>query len=214
MAMKDLFRRGGKEKKNMNKEHVKQEAPPAGANDGSNDTPDRDTTDSATAGQDETSSNGDPVSIEGELDILRTEHQALHDKHLRLFAEFDNFRKRTAKEKLEMLQFAGENTLKAVLPILDDMARAIASNESAKDITPVKEGLKLIHQKLQNLLGSQGLKRMEVKKGDPFDTDKHEAITKIPAESDQLKGAVMDVVEEGYLLHDKVIRYARVVVGE
>lgn len=153
-------------------------------------------------------------TLEGELDILRTEHQALHDKHLRLFAEFDNFRKRTAKERLELIQFAGENTLQAILPVLDDMSRAIANNESSDDIEAVKEGMKLIHQKFQHILRSQGLKPMEVKKGDPFDTDKHEAITKAPAGNEELKGAIIDVVESGYTLHDKVIRYAKVVVGE
>ncbi len=153
-------------------------------------------------------------TLEGELDILRTEHQALHDKHLRLYAEFDNFRKRTAKERLDLLQFAGENTLQAVLPVLDDMSRAITNNEKASDIEAVKEGMKLIHQKLHHILVAQGLKQIHVKKGDPFDTDKHEAITKAPAESEKLKGTVIDVVESGYTLHDKVIRYAKVVVGE
>ncbi len=154
------------------------------------------------------------IDAEAELDILRTEHQALHDKHLRLFAEFDNFRKRTARERIELLQHAGESTLKAILPVLDDMARAIANNEAVQEATPIKEGMQLIHQKMLHVLGSQGLKPMEVKKGDAFDTDRHEAITQAPAETPELKGAVIDVVENGYTLHDKVIRFAKVVVGE
>lgn len=152
--------------------------------------------------------------LEGELDILRTEHQALHDKHLRLFAEFDNFRKRTARERIDLLQHAGEGTLKAILPVLDDMGRAVVNNENVSDVAAIKEGLKLIHQKMLHVLASQGLKPLEVKKGDPFDTDKHEAITKAPAGSPELKGAVIDVVENGYTLHEKVIRFAKVVVGE
>lgn len=156
----------------------------------------------------------EPSTLEGELDILRTEHQALHDKHLRLYAEFDNFRKRTAKERLDLIQFAGENTLQAVLPVLDDMGRAITSNEKAEDINVVREGIKLIHQKLHHILVSQGLKQMNVKKGDAFNTDMHEAVTKAPAENEKLKGAVIDVIENGYTLHDKVVRYAKVVVGE
>jgi molecular chaperone GrpE len=204
--MKNPFRRSGKEKKTMENEQVN---PGEGIN-GINDAPvqeqeSTDTTDSAAE---------QPVSLEGELDILRTEHQALHDKHLRLFAEFDNYRKRTSKERLDLIQFAGENTLKAILPVLDDLGRAIINNENASDLQAVKEGIRLIHQKMQHLLTTQGLKTMEVKKGDPFDTDKHEAITKAPAGEDALKGAVIDVVEAGYMLHDKVIRYAKVVVGE
>ena len=158
--------------------------------------------------------NGAEALLQGELDALRTEHQALHDKHVRLFAEFDNFRKRTAKEKLELMQFAGENTLNAVLPVMDDLDRAVANNDRVHDIDAVKEGFKLIQQKLVHILASQGLKAMPDAKGMAFDTDRHEAITKAPAPSDELKGKVIDVVENGYTLHDKVIRYAKVVVGE
>jgi molecular chaperone GrpE len=153
-------------------------------------------------------------TLKAELDILRVEHQAVHDKHIRLFAEFDNFRKRTAKEKLEMLQFAGENALKAVLPILDDMDRAVANNETLEDIVAMRDGFKLIQQKFQHIMASQGLKVIPDAKGEVFDTDRHEAITKAPAPSPELIGKVIDVVEKGYTLHDKVIRYAKVVVGE
>jgi molecular chaperone GrpE len=149
-----------------------------------------------------------------QLDAALSEAAELKDRWLRLNAEFDNFRKRTAKEKLEMLQFAGENSLKNMLPVVDDMERAIANNANTSDIAVVREGFHLIHSKLLHILGSQGVKVMENVKGQPFDVDKHEAITKAPAPSDELKGKVIDVVESGYTLHDKVIRYAKVVVGE
>ncbi len=208
--MKNPFRRNAKEKMNMDKEQVKR-MEGSGQESGSAALP-KDQTDMPDSATDGTGT--DPNNLEGELDILRTEHQALHDKHLRLFAEFDNFRKRTARERIEMLQFAGENVLKAILPVLDDMDRAIKNNESSTDVQAVKEGVKLIHQKLQHALTAQGLKAMNVQKGERFDTDKHEAITKAPAGEDALKGAVVDVVEDGYLLQGKVIRYAKVVVGE
>jgi molecular chaperone GrpE len=207
--MRNPFRRSGKEKKTMNNENVKHDDSAEGPQMHAQEAESTDTSASATE-----PTGNDISTLEGELDILRTEHQALHDKHLRLFAEFDNFRKRTAKERLELVQFAGENILQAVLPVLDDMDRAIANNEQSKDIASVKEGMKLIHQKFQHILNSQGLKPINVKKGDAFDTDKHEAITKAPAENEKLKGAVIDVVETGYMLNDKVIRYAKVVVGE
>ncbi len=206
--MKNPFRRSGKEKKIMENEKVKNEeaatAKHADLNTDQAESPDT----SASPAED------GEHNLEAELDILRTEHEALHDKHVRLYADFDNFRKRTARERLDLIQFAGENTLKAVLPVLDDLDRAIKNNETLSDPAAMKEGIKLIQQKLQHQLATQGLKRMQVKKGDAFDTDKHEAITKAPAESDKLKGAVIDVIEDGYLLQEKVIRYAKVVVGE
>lgn len=153
-------------------------------------------------------------TLKAELDLLRAEHQAIHDKHIRLFAEFDNFRKRTAKERLELMQYAGENTLNAVLPVLDDMDRAIANNDKVDDINAIREGFKLIHQKMMHVLAAQGLKPMPDARGEAFDTDRHEAITKAPAPAPDLKGKVADVIEKGYTLHDKVIRYAKVVVGE
>lgn len=156
---------------------------------------------------------GDPVR-DTEVERLTNELAALNDKHLRLFAEFDNFRKRTAKERIDMLQFAGENTLKNMLPVLDDMERAIQNNERSNDLATVKQGFALIHAKLVSILGSQGVKPMGDLKGQPLNVDLHEAITKAPAPSDDLKGKVIDVVENGYTLHDKVIRYAKVVVGE
>lgn len=148
-----------------------------------------------------------------EVERLKSEVAALNDKHLRLYAEFDNFRKRTAKERMDLIQFAGENTLKNMLPVLDDMERAIQVNETAEDLAIVKQGFALIHAKLVSILGSQGVKPMGDLKGQPLDVDRHEAITQAPAPSAELKGKVIDVIENGYTLHDKVIRYAKVVVG-
>lgn len=148
-----------------------------------------------------------------DLESKQAEIAALNDKNLRLFAEFDNFRKRTAKEKLEMLQTAGVGTLMTMLPVMDDMERAITNNASVEDVEAVKQGLKLIHQKFSRILNDQGVKAMHVK-GEPFDPEFHEAITKAPAPTPNLKGKVLDVIESGYLMNDKVIRYAKVVVGE
>ncbi|MBX2977944.1 MAG: nucleotide exchange factor GrpE [Flavobacteriales bacterium] len=211
MALKNPFRRSTKPDSNMS-----QHATDHPASEQQHDAPSTEQQadiDTPTA-EEHSSDNGTVATLQGELDALRTEHQALHDKHVRLFAEFDNFRKRTAKEKLELMQFAGENTLNAVLPVLDDLDRAVANNDRVNDIDAVKEGFKLIQQKLVHILTSQGLKAMPDAKGEAFDTDRHEAITKAPAPSDDLKGKVIDVVENGYTLHDKVIRYAKVVVGE
>jgi molecular chaperone GrpE len=149
-----------------------------------------------------------------ELELARRALDELKDKHLRLTAEFDNFRKRTAREKLEMMQFASENTLRNLLPVLDDMERAVVNNAKVDDIAAVRQGFELIQQKLTHILSGQGLKAMEGVVGEVFDTDRHEAITKAPAPTPERKGRVIDVVENGYTLHDKVIRYAKVVVGE
>ncbi len=153
-------------------------------------------------------------TVQAELDLLRTEHRELHDKHIRLFAEFDNFRKRTAKERVELIQYANQNILNAILPVVDDMDRAVAINETVEDVVAVREGMKLILQKMLHVLAAQGLKALSNDTGVAFDTDLHEAITKAPAPSEDMKGKVLDVVEKGYTLNDKVIRYAKVVVGE
>ncbi|MEZ4790560.1 MAG: nucleotide exchange factor GrpE [Flavobacteriales bacterium] len=207
MALKNPFRRSVKEHPAMDDKTVKNEASEHAA--AMNEAQEPATADTPSAGD-----NSELEVLKAELDLLRAEHQAIHDKHVRLFAEFDNFRKRTAKERLDLLQYAGENTLKAVLPVLDDMDRAIANNAKVDDIEAIREGFNLIHQKMVHALGSQGLKAMPDAKGEPFDTDRHEAITKAPAPTPELKGKVIDVVENGYTLHDKVIRYAKVVVGE
>lgn len=136
----------------------------------------------------------------------------LNDKYLRLYSEYDNYRKRTAKEKIEYMMASGEDVYKLLLPVLDDFERAIKLNESITDITPVKEGFSLIYNKFKNNLAQKGLTPMDAM-GQAFNADLHEAITNIPAPSDDLKGKVVDVVEKGYSLNGKVIRFAKVIVG-
>ena len=152
------------------------------------------------------------VSEEETLDP-QVQIDALNDKYLRLYAEFDNYKRRTAKERIELFKTANADVIKSMLSVLDDFDRAKKSMEIAKDIEAVKEGIQLIHHKLKSTLQSQGLTEMESVVGKAFDTDLHEAITNVPAPSEDLKGKVMDEVEKGYLLNDKVIRYAKVVVG-
>ena len=132
----------------------------------------------------------------------------LNDKHLRLFAEFENFKKRTAKERMDLYKTAGESILTALLPVLDDFERSIKANQKQED-----EGVVLIYNKLKNILETKGLKAMEDPIGQELNTDYHEAITNIPAPSDDMKGKIIDVVEKGYFLNEKVIRYAKVVVA-
>jgi len=150
----------------------------------------------------------DEISAE---DKLKDELAQANDKYLRLFAEFDNFRRRTSKERVELLQTAGKEVIASLLPVLDDFDRALKAMETATDVIPVKEGVALVQNKLNHILTSKGLKPMEAK-GQPFDGDLHEGITSIPA-GDDLKGKVVDELEKGYYLNDKVIRFAKVVVG-
>jgi molecular chaperone GrpE len=137
----------------------------------------------------------------------------LQDRYLRLTAEYDNFRKRTLKEKIELQKSANESLLGALLPVADDFDRAMQSVEEAKDIEAVKEGMKLISGKFQGFLNQQGVKEIEAL-NKAFDTDLHEAITKIPAPSKKLKGKVVDVIQKGYYLNEKVLRFSKVVIGE
>jgi len=136
----------------------------------------------------------------------------LNDKYLRLYSEFDNYRKRTIKEKSDIIRSAGEDVFKAVIPTIDDFERAIKANESVTDAAPIKEGMVLIYNKLKASCISKGLEAME-SAGKPFDADIMEAITHIPSPSDDMKGKVIDEIEKGYKLGDKVIRFAKVVVG-
>jgi len=149
------------------------------------------------------------VSVE---DKLRAELAEANDKFLRLYAEFDNYKRRTSKERVDLLQTAGKDVIVDMLPILDDFERALKSMETATDVNAVKEGVTLVHNKLRTTLTNKGLKEME-SKGKVFDADLHEAITNIPAPSEDLKGKVIDEVEKGYYLNDKVIRFAKVIVG-
>ncbi|CCH01104.1 GrpE protein [Fibrella aestuarina BUZ 2] len=136
----------------------------------------------------------------------------LKDKYLRLYADFENFRRRTAKEKLDLIANANEGLLVSLLPVVDDFERAMQSIGTSADPAAALEGIKLIHNKFVKTLEGKGLKPM-TSKGEPFNADLHESVTQFPAPSDDLKGKVIDEVERGYLLNDKVIRYAKVIVG-
>ena len=137
----------------------------------------------------------------------------LNDKFLRLYSEFDNYRRRTSKEKLELSKTASEEVILDLLPVLDDFERALKAAEEVKDCSAVKEGMQLIYSKLNGILTKKGLAPIEAH-GKEFDTDFHEAITYIPSPSDKLKGKVVDEIEKGYMLHDKVIRFTKVVIGQ
>ena len=135
------------------------------------------------------------------------------DKYLRLFAEFENYKRRTTKERIELFKTANQEVLLALLPVLDDFDRAI-TEISKTDDGPLLEGVALINEKLKTTLVSKGLEQVDVKVGDVFDADFAEAITQIPAPSDKLKGKIVDVLEKGYKLGDKIIRYPKVVIGQ
>ncbi len=146
-----------------------------------------------------------------ELKKLQDEVAEAKDKYIRLFSEFENFRRRTAKEKLELIQSANENLLKNLLPVLDDFERA---EKAFRDLnTKEAEGFLLIFNKYKKIMEQSGAKVLDLKAGDDFNADTQEAITQVPAPSEALKGKIVDVVEKGYVLNDKVIRFAKVVVG-
>lgn len=135
------------------------------------------------------------------------------DKHLRLFAEFENYKRRTSKERVELFKTANQEVLQAMLPVLDDFDRALVEISKSEDENLLR-GVTLIHEKLRNTLTSKGLEEVEVKAGDAFDADFAEAITQIPAPSDKMKGKIVDVIEKGYKLGDKIIRFPKVVIGQ
>ena len=135
------------------------------------------------------------------------------DKYIRLSAEFDNYRKRTLKEKIDLTKYAGEDVLKSILPIVDDFERGMKHFDDAQDIAAVKEGVVLIYNKFTDFLKQKGLKEIDTTSGE-FNTDFHEAITKIPVADKNQSGKIIDVIQKGYLLDERVIRYSKVVVGE
>ena len=151
--------------------------------------------------------------LQKELDAANQTIEEQKDKYLRLSAEFDNYRKRTMKEKAELIKNGGEKTISAILPILDDMERALQNARKAEDIQAVCEGIELISQKFQKVLAQEGLQKMEPV-GKDFDTDFHEAVALVPAPAEDQKGKVLDCVQTGYTLNDKVIRHAKVVVAQ
>ncbi|PRD48259.1 nucleotide exchange factor GrpE [Sphingobacterium haloxyli] len=171
--------------------------------------------------QDENLASVDPTSEESINESEETTEGRLqqelanaNDKYTRLFAEFDNYKKRTSKERVDLIQSASKDVLAKLLPILDDFDRALAAMQTAQDIESVKQGIDLVNSKFRKILTNEGLKEMENLIGQPFDAEYQEAITAIPAPSEELKNKVIDVVEKGYFLNDKVIRFAKVVIGQ
>lgn len=148
----------------------------------------------------------DPVA-RLEADLTEAEQ-----KYLRLYADFENYKKRIARDRIQLIQSASAETMEALLPVLDDMERALKAMNEAKEVDALKEGLNLVYQKMKNVTESRGLKPMETL-GKPFDSDLHDAITNIPAPSEELKGKVVEEVQKGYYLYDKVLRHAKVIVG-
>ena len=167
--------------------------------------------------QDEQAENAVPMTHEEELEKeLETAQETIEeqkDKYLRLSAEFDNYRKRTMKEKAELILNGGEKSLSSILPVVDDFERAIKTMDTATDVQAVKEGVELIYNKFMATLAQNGVKVIETK-DQPLNTDYHEAIAVIPAPSEAQKGKILDCVQTGYTLNDKVLRHAKVVVGE
>ncbi len=164
--------------------------------------------------ENETSSESDQEIVEEKAEpTIEDKLIEANEKFIRLYAEFENFRKRTNKEKVDLLSHAGEGVIKNFLPIIDDFERAIANNESVEDVNALKEGFQLVFTKFKGIMEAKGVKPMTTI-GEAFDSEIHEAIANIPAPSNDLKGKIVDDVEKGYYLNDKVIRFAKVVVGQ
>lgn len=193
-----------KEKENNQEEELKTQATPNEC-------------DEETVGQEVSQENEAPLTEEEklaqELEKANEQIEEQKDKYLRLSAEFDNYRKRTMKEKAKLILNGGEKSISSILPIVDDFERALKNMETATDVAAVKEGVELIYNKFMSVLGQNGVKVIETKE-QPLDTDYHEAIAVIPAPNEALKGKILDCVQTGYILNDKVIRHAKVVVGE
>ena len=151
--------------------------------------------------------------VADDLTALQQKYEELNDTHLRLRAEFDNYRKRTMREKADLIKMGGESALKNLLPVIDDFERALQNIRATEEMDAIREGVDLIYTKFINYLGQQGVKAIEAV-GKPFDTEEFEAIATIPAPQPDMKGKVIDCVQTGYILYDKVLRHARVVVGE
>ena len=193
-----------KEKENINEEELMSEATQDEAAE-NEEIQEEDVQDSAAPTEEE--------KLARELEEANKVIEEQKDKYLRLSAEFDNYRKRTMKEKAERILNGAEKTISSILPIVDDFERALKNMETATDVAAVKEGVELIYNKFMSVLGQDGVKVIETKEK-PLDTDFHEAIAVIPAPDKSLKGKILDCVQTGYTLNDKVIRHAKVVVGE
>ena len=166
--------------------------------------------------QDESQEKSEPDACEDaqkEIEELKAQVEKEKKEYLFLMAEFDNFRKRTLKEKSEIIKNAGENVLKGLLPIMDDFERGLKAAENAPETNAVREGMDLIYNKLKKYLNQNGVKEIDPA-DDTFDTEKHEAISVVPVPEDDKKGKILDTVEKGYMINDKVLRHAKVVVGQ
>ncbi len=168
------------------------------------------TTDENAAG---TTHLNEPVSNDDEVDQLTSQLAEQKDKYIRLMAEFENYKRRTSKERLELIQTAGKDIIVSLLDVMDDCDRAERQMKNSNDIEQIKEGIQLVFNKLRNTMQSKGLKAMDSRQQD-FDVEKHEAITEIPAPNKNQVGKVLDEVQKGYYLNDKIIRFAKVVVGK
>ncbi|MCD7972603.1 MAG: nucleotide exchange factor GrpE [Candidatus Azobacteroides sp.] len=162
----------------------------------------------------ENEASGNTDNLADQLETEKKKSQEFKDSYLRLMAEFDNYRKRTLREKSEMLKSAGENIITALFPIVDDFERALEVMQTSDDIDANRKGTELIYEKFLSFLSSQGVKAIDASPGSEFNTEFDEAVTTIPASTEDLKGKVVDCVQKGYTLNDKVIRFAKVVVGE
>lgn len=160
-----------------------------------------------------THSEPDVQVIQDELKLCTDKNVELQDKYLRLSAEFDNYRKRTHKEKSEMIKTASDDLLKKIIPVVDDFERGLAAVNNSVDLDAIKQGMNLIYGRFKEFLQQQGIREID-SMNQEFNTDFHEAVTTIPVTDENLKGKIVDVVEKGYFLHDKVIRYPKVVIGE
>ncbi len=201
----------GKYKNTMSEQNINEEIQDQNIN---SETPNEENT-ATTASNESTESTEtveEQVEQKSEVDVLKEELQKEKEQYLRLFAEFDNFKKRTSRERMDIFKTANKEVITALLPVLDDLDRAMPQIKKSEDKALVT-GVELIQNKLNETLRGKGLIAMEVKAGDEFNTDLHEAITQIPAPTEDLKGKIVDCVETGYLLQDVVIRYAKVVVG-
>ncbi len=196
--------------------HTKGEARNAQVSGEANDTSakenSRATESAEAAGSGQDSANESDAGEKSDLLTLKAELAQMQEKYLRSVAEFDNYRKRTLREKMELSKLAGQEILSGFLPVVDDIDRAIAIMDHATDLEAMKEGILLINNKLKDFLMQKGVKEIEAINTE-FNTDTHEAITKIAVEDEAQKGKVVDVIQKGYYLHDKVMRYAKVVVG-
>jgi molecular chaperone GrpE len=152
------------------------------------------------------------TSESGDLEKLEFQLSEAKDKYLRLYSDFDNYKKRIARERIDLIKSAGQDIMASILPMLDDMERALKAMSEAKDINAVREGVQLVYQKMKTITESKGLKAMETV-GKDFDADLHDAIANIPVKDEKQKGKVVEEVEKGYYLNDKVIRHAKVIVG-